>query len=247
MRSGKLNSNASSIARVGAMRVAAARAIAASSPVVPHTPQLEPAEKRRVAVCISMRTSGRRRTLTTLGRRVLDSTASISLTWLTMPSPYNNPTARFSSSPGVLMVVPNDTGSSPSAGWCSMYSSGASTATRSSLSRCESRPARTMLTFIVPPATGGEVPGAMNSALLTGSMIPLFPSTGCETVQKQCVRICVCGANDAVRGYSCLNFCHACLGPRSTRWLRFSTFSPTTSCATASMSSASSSKKSFPP
>src|ERR1700727_779604 len=174
MRSGKLNSNAKSTARVGAMRVAAARAIAASSPVVPHTPQLEPAEKRRVAVCISMCTSGRRRTLTTLGRRVLDSTASISLAWLTMPSPYSRPTARFSSSPGVLIVVPNDTGSSPSAGWCSMYSSGASPATRSSLSTGESRPAQMMLTFIVPPATGSPAPGAMNSAVLTAGIIALF-------------------------------------------------------------------------
>ena len=116
MRSGKLNSSAKSIARVGAIRIAAARAMAASSPVVPHTPQLEPAEKRRVAVCISICTSGRRRTFTTFGRRVLDSTASMSLTRLTMPSPYSKPTARFSSSPGVRMVVPNDTGSSPSAG-----------------------------------------------------------------------------------------------------------------------------------
>ena len=78
--------------------------------------------------------------------------------------------------PGVLIVVPNDTGSSPSAGWCSMYSSGASTATRSSLSTRESRPARTMLTFIVPPATGSSWSGAMNSALLTACIIPLFPS-----------------------------------------------------------------------
>jgi len=116
MRSGKLNNRLKSMAPVSAMRVAAARAMAASSPVVPQTPQLEPAEKRRVAVCISICTSGRRRTFTTLGRRVLDSTASMSLAWLTMPSPYNNPTAKFSSSPGVLMVVPKDTGSSPSAG-----------------------------------------------------------------------------------------------------------------------------------
>ena len=112
--------------------VAAARAMAASNPVVPQTPQLEPAEKRRVANCISICTLEFNRTLTTFGRRVLDSMASISVTWLTSPSPYSRPAARYSSSPGVLMVVPNETGSIPSAGWCYMYSRGASTATRSS-------------------------------------------------------------------------------------------------------------------
>ena len=60
------------------MRVAAARAIAASSPVVPHTPQLDPAEKRRGGAGASSSTVGWRRTLITLGRRVLDSIASMS-------------------------------------------------------------------------------------------------------------------------------------------------------------------------
>jgi len=44
-------------------------------------------ENRRVAVCSSIRTSGRRRTLTTFGRRVLDSMTSMSSGWFTMPSP----------------------------------------------------------------------------------------------------------------------------------------------------------------
>src|SRR5258707_468900 len=70
-----------------------------------------------------------------------------------------------------------------------MYSRRASTATRSSFSRWESRPARTMCTFMVPPATGGSWPGAINSAVLTPPMIPLFAFAGCETVQKQYVRI----------------------------------------------------------
>ena len=57
------------------MWVAAARAIAASSPVVPHTPQLEPAEKRRAVAWSASATEDRSRTFTTLGRRVLDSIA----------------------------------------------------------------------------------------------------------------------------------------------------------------------------
>ena len=60
------------------MCVAAARAIAASEPVVPHTPQLEPAENRRAGVFGTICTEGRNRTLTTFGRRVLDSMASMS-------------------------------------------------------------------------------------------------------------------------------------------------------------------------
>jgi len=50
------------------------------------------------------------------GRRVLVSMASISAAWLTMPSPYKSPAASHSSSPGVRIVVPNDTGSGPTAG-----------------------------------------------------------------------------------------------------------------------------------
>jgi hypothetical protein len=101
------------------MRVAAARAMAASRPVVPQTPQLEPAEKRRDAACNSRATPGFRRTLTTLGFRVLVSIVSMSDAWLTTPSPYRSPATRDSSSPGVLMVVPKETGSMPMAGWCS--------------------------------------------------------------------------------------------------------------------------------
>src|ERR1700724_3100730 len=70
-----------------------------------------------------------------------------------------------------------------------MYSSGASTATRSSFPRCESGPTRNMRTLMVPLATGGSWPGAMNSAVLTLPIIQLFPCAGCETVEKQYVRI----------------------------------------------------------
>ncbi len=51
-----------------------------------------------------------------------------------------------------------------------------------------------MCTFMVPLATGGSGaegswPGAMNSALTHSPMIPLFAFAGCETVNKQYVRI----------------------------------------------------------
>jgi len=57
--------------------------------------------------------------LTTFGRRVLDSMASMSEARSTMLSPYRSPAASDSSSPGVRMVVPKETGSIPSSGWCS--------------------------------------------------------------------------------------------------------------------------------
>ena len=50
MRPGKLSNTDNSTVPVSTMRVAAALAMAASSPVVPQTPQLEPAENRRVGV-----------------------------------------------------------------------------------------------------------------------------------------------------------------------------------------------------
>src|ERR1700729_2846899 len=70
-----------------------------------------------------------------------------------------------------------------------MYSRGASTATRSSLSVCESRPARTMCTFMVPPATGRSLSGVSNFALLTLLMIAPIAFAHCETVYKQYVRM----------------------------------------------------------
>ena len=69
------------------MCVAAARAMAASRPVVPQTPQLEPAENSREGVFGTICTLEWSRTLTTFGRRVLDSSASMSAALLTMPSP----------------------------------------------------------------------------------------------------------------------------------------------------------------
>ena len=78
MRFGRRSSSDSATCPVSGICVAAARAMAASRPVVPHTPQLEPAEKRRAGVLGTICTVECRRTLTTFGRRVLDSMASMS-------------------------------------------------------------------------------------------------------------------------------------------------------------------------
>src|SRR5271170_7947507 len=64
------------------------------------------------------------------------------------------------------MVVPNDRGSIPSAGWCNRNSSGASTATLSSLATWLWAVEYKMRTFSVPPgASGADCAGNMLLAI----------------------------------------------------------------------------------
>ncbi len=146
MRSGKLNSSANSTARVGAMRVAARagdRGIESGRAAHAAARACRKAPRRGLHFHVHVGTQAHIDHVGTTRARF----DGVDVTGL-VDDAFTVQQARppeFSSSPGVRMVVPNDTGSSPSAGWCSMYSSGASTATRSSLSTCESRPARMML------------------------------------------------------------------------------------------------------